>query len=188
MLTCGALTAPRHQANTESIASLKTEENESAIQTPGRDECLDPKRSAHNSAQKGHTAQWRYGQQAFQRGNHIGQGGHEGNQESVSGQHCLQTHNRSKVEPSPSLRDPGGVGGSTPCGSVYTSGHVRRTGASSRDGTGVEKCHRAGPHSCPHQQPHIIGVQFTGQGLVHNQDAERTASAYLPFTGSSLMI
>ena len=84
MLTCGALTAPRHQVNTESIASLKTEENESAIQTPGRDECPDPKRSAHNSAQKGHTAQWRYGQQAFQRGNHIGQGGHEGNRESVS--------------------------------------------------------------------------------------------------------
>ena len=137
MVTCGALRAPRHQANTESIASLKTEENESAIPTPGRDECLDPKRSAHNSAQKGHTAQWRYGQQAFQIGNHIGQGGHEGNQESVSGQHCLQTHNRSKVEPSPSLRDPGGEGGSTPCGSVYTSGHMRITGASSRDGAGM---------------------------------------------------
>ena len=84
ILTCRALTAPRYQANTESIASLKIEENESAIQTPGRDECPDPKRSAHNSAQIGHTAQWRYGQQAFQRGNHIGQGGHEGNQESVS--------------------------------------------------------------------------------------------------------
>lgn len=84
MLTCGALTAPRHKANTESIASLKTEENESAIQTPGWDECPDPKRSAHNSAQKGHTAKWIYGQQAFQRGNHIGQGEHEGNRESGS--------------------------------------------------------------------------------------------------------
>ena len=108
--------------------------------------------------------------------------------QALPGQCCLQTHNRSKVEPSPSLRDPGGEGGSTPCGSVYTSGQVRRTGASSRDGTGVEKYHGAGPHSCPHQQPHIIGVQFTGQGLVHNQDAERTAAAYLPFTGCSLMI
>ena len=84
MLTCGALTALRHQANTESIASLKTEDYESAIQTPGWDVFQDPKRSAHRSAQKGHTAQWRYGQQAFHRGNHIGQGGREGNQESVS--------------------------------------------------------------------------------------------------------
>ena len=76
------------------------------------------------------------------------------------------------MEPSPSLRDPGGVGGSTPCGSVPTSGHVRRAGASSREGTaaatakslqscptlcdpidregtGAEKRHGAGPHSCP---------------------------------------
>ena len=108
--------------------------------------------------------------------------------EPVPGQCCPQIHSRSNVEPTPSLRDPGGVGGSTPCGSVYTSGHVWRAGASSRNGTGVEKRHGAGPHSCPYQQPHIIGVQFTGQGLVHNQDAERTAAAYLPFTGPSLMI
>ena len=92
--------------------------------------------------------------------------------QALPGQCCLQTHNRSKVEPSPSLRDPGGVGGSTPCGSVPTSGHVRRAGASSREGMGAEKHHGAGPHSCSHQQPHIIGLQFTGQGLVQNQDLE----------------
>lgn len=40
-------------------------------------------------------------------------------------------------------------GGSTPHGSVLTSGHVRRAGASSKEGTRVEKCHRAGPHSFP---------------------------------------
>lgn len=191
MLTCGALTAPRHKANTESIASLKTEENESAIQTPGWDECPDPKRSAHNSAQKGHTAKWIYGQQAFQRGNHIGQRGHEGNQESVSSPPRSVLSANTQQEQSRTLTKPQRPrwgGRQHPCGSVYTSGHVRRTGASSKDGTGVEKCHGAGPHSCPHQQPHIIGVQFTGQGLVHNQDAERTAAAYLPFTGPSLMI
>ena len=37
---------------------------------------------------------------------------------------------------------------------------------------GVEKCHEAGPHSCPYQQPHVIGLQFTGQGLVQSQDLE----------------
>ena len=92
--------------------------------------------------------------------------------EPVPGQCCPQTHSRSNVEPSPSLRDPGGVGGSTPCGSVPTSGHVRRAGVSSSEGMGEEKHHGAGPHSCSHQQPHIIGLQFTGQGLVQNQDLE----------------
>ena len=53
-----------------------------------------------------------------------------------------------------------------------TSGHVRRAGVSSSEGMGEEKHHGAGPHSCSHQQPHIIGLQFTGQGLVQNQDLE----------------
>ena len=70
--------------NTEFVASLKTEENEPTIQTPGRDECPDPEKSAHNLAQKGHMAQQRDEQQAFQRRKHIGQGGHEENQESGS--------------------------------------------------------------------------------------------------------
>ena len=150
-----------------------------------------PKRSAHNSAQKGHTAQQRNGQRAFRRGNHIVQGRQEGNRESgLSTPRSVlpQRQSRSKVEPSPSLRDPDGVGGSTPWGSVCTSGHMRRAGASSWKGTGAEKRHRFGPHSCPHQQPPIIGVQFRGQGLVHSQDEGRTAAAHLPFTGSSLMI
>ena len=81
-LTCGVLMAPRHQVNTESIASLQREDDESAIQTSGQDEHPDPTRSAHNSAQKGHTDQQRDGKQTFQRGNHIAQGGHEGNQEA----------------------------------------------------------------------------------------------------------
>ena len=108
--------------------------------------------------------------------------------EPVPGQCCPQTHSRSNVEPSPSLRDPGGVGGSTPHGPVLTCGHVRRAGASSREGTGVEKRHRAGPHSCPHQQPHFIGVQFTRQGLVQNQDSGGSAGSHPPFTGPSLTI
>ena len=57
MLTCGALTAPRHQVNTESIASPQTEEGKSAIQTPGQNEHPDPERSAHNLVQIGHRAQ-----------------------------------------------------------------------------------------------------------------------------------
>ena len=81
-LTCGVLMAPRHQVNAESVASLQREDDESAIQTSGQDEHPDPARSAHNSAQKGHTAQRRDGKQTFQRGNHIAQGGHKGNQES----------------------------------------------------------------------------------------------------------
>ena len=60
-LTSGALKAPRDQVNTESATSLQTEEDESAIQTPGRDEHPDPERSAHNSVQIGHRAQRRDG-------------------------------------------------------------------------------------------------------------------------------
>ena len=138
--------------NTESIASLQTEEDESAIKTPGWDECPDPERSVHIPAQKGHMTQQRDRQQVFQRRKHTGQGGHEENRESGSSPSkvcCPQTHSRRKVEPSPSLGDPGGVRGSTLCGSVHTCGHMRRAGASSRERTSVEKCHGAGPHSCP---------------------------------------
>ena len=38
----------------------------------------------------------------------------------------------------------------------------------------AEELHGAGPYinsCCPHQQ-HVIGLQFTGQGLVQNQDLE----------------
>ena len=48
------------------------------------------------------------------------------------------------------------VGGSTPCGSVRTAGYMRKAEASSREGWGAEKLHRAGPHissCCPHQHP-----------------------------------
>ena len=141
---------------------------------PGQDEHPDPKRGAHNSAHRGHTAQWRDGQQAFQRLHRPRRtcGNPRIWVEPVPGQCCPQTHSRSNVEPSPSLRDPGGVGGSTSCGLVHTPRHVRRAGVSSREGMGAEKHHGAGPHSCSHQQPHIIGLQFTGQGLVQNQDLE----------------
>ena len=80
--TSGALTAPRDQVNTESATSLQTEEDESETQPTRAGWAPRPKRSAQNSAHRGHTAQWRDGQQAFQRGNHISQGGHEGTRES----------------------------------------------------------------------------------------------------------
>ena len=135
VLTCRALTAPRDQVNTESIASLQTEEDESAIQTPGRDECPDPERGAHSSAQKGHIAQQRNGQQASERKPHRPRrtgGNLRIWVKPIRGQCCLQMQSRSKVELTPSLRDPGQVGGSTPRGLAHISGHVKRAGASSR--------------------------------------------------------
>ena len=119
-LTSGALKAPRDQVNTESATSLQTEEDESETQPTRAGWAPRPKRSAQNSAHRGHTAQWRDGQQAFQRPHQPRRT--RGNPriwvEPVPDQCCPQTHSRSNVEPSPSLRDPGGVGGSTPCGSV----------------------------------------------------------------------
>ena len=83
------------------------------------------------------------------------------------------------------------MGGSTPCGSVCTSGHMRRAEASSREEGAWRNSMELVLTSAaadPHQQSYVIGLQFTGQALVQNQDSGGTAVAHPQFTGSSHMI
>ena len=68
------------------------------------------------------------------------------------------------MEPSPSFRDPGGVGGSTSCGLVHTPRHVRRAGKGWVQRNTKEQVLTALPSAAT--------CLFTGQGLVRNQDLE----------------
>ena len=78
-LTSEALTAPRDQANTESVASLQTEEGKSETQKIQGRMSVQTLKEVPTTQHRKDTAQQRDGQQAFQRGNHIGQGGPKGN-------------------------------------------------------------------------------------------------------------
>lgn len=175
-LTSGALTVPKVQVNTESATSLQIEEDESETQTNcGPNEHLRPKRSAQNSAQKGHTAQWRDEQQAFQRGNHISQGGHEGNRESGSSSSQVSAARKCTAgatwNPHQASETQVGWEAALP----WLGPHIWAREESWGQQQGRDRCGEM-PQSrasqLPNQQPHIMGLQLPGQGVVQNQDLE----------------
>lgn len=181
-LTCnGALTAPRDQVNTEFIASLQTEEGESAIQTPGRDECSDLKKKRPQLGTTWHRKDtWlsrEMSNRHFREENTSAKEDMRRETENL-GRACPMSvlpvnaqQEESGTLPPEASETQVGVGEQHSPYSGPTCGRVRTAGPSSREGTGVEKSHGAGPHSCPISAATLHRSQFTGQGLVQNQDS-----------------
>ena len=90
--------------------------------------------------------------------------------EPVPGQCCLKMHSRSKVETLTKPQRPRWGGRQH---SPWLGPHIWAHEESWVQQQGRDRCGempRKRSSQLPHQQPHVIGHQFTGQGLLQNQD------------------